>query len=189
MNAHSPAPKRPSARGVRVRDTISASYVKRLARFGLELPSIAGPEGSYLGYSKLGRSLYVSGQHPVSQGKPSYVGRVGREVSVEDAKAAAGLCALNVLAQLADGCAYNFDAVRRCVRVGVFVNAERGFSEHPFVADGASELILEVLGDRGRHARAAIGVASLSFDVPVEVDALFEVDLAPLRAARSEVLL
>jgi enamine deaminase RidA (YjgF/YER057c/UK114 family) len=172
-----------------VRGTISAFYANRLAKLGLELPPMGASAGSYLGYSISGCSIHVSGQVPVCQGKVGHVGQVGREVSIDDAQAAARLCALNVLAQLAHSCSYNFDAVRRCVRVGVFVNAQHGFSQHPIVANGASELILEVFGDRGRHARAVVGVASLPFGVPVEVEALFEIDLAAVGAVRSGVLL
>ena len=102
-----------------------------------------------------------------------YIGTVGKEITLDDGKAAARLCAINVLAQLraASG---DLDNVKRCVKLGVFVNAVPGFAQHPEVANGASELIVEVFGEAGRHARAAVGAGSLPRNVAVEVDAIFE---------------
>jgi enamine deaminase RidA (YjgF/YER057c/UK114 family) len=104
-----------------------------------------------------------------------YVGRVGDDLSLEDGKAAARLCAVNVLAQLKAACGGDLDRVRRCVKLGVFVNAVADFTQHPEVANGASDLVVEVFGDAGRHARAAVGAGSLPRGVGCEVEAVFEI--------------
>jgi enamine deaminase RidA (YjgF/YER057c/UK114 family) len=104
-----------------------------------------------------------------------YVGVVGKDLSLDDGRAAARLCAINVLAQLKAAVNGNLDRVRRCVRLGVFVNAVPEFTQHPEVANGASDLIQEVFGDAGRHARAAVGAGSLPRNVAAEVEAVFEI--------------
>ena len=104
-----------------------------------------------------------------------YVGIVGKDLSLEDGQAAARLCAINVLAQLKTAVGGNLDRVRRCVKLGVFVNAAPGFAQHPEVANGASDLIQDVFGDAGRHARAAVGAGSLPRNVAAEVEAVFEI--------------
>ena len=103
------------------------------------------------------------------------VGIVGKDLSLEDGQAAARLCAINVLAQLKTAVGGNLDRVRRCVKLGVFVNAAPGFAQHPEVANGASDLIQDVFGDAGRHARAAVGAGSLPRNVAAEVEAVFEI--------------
>jgi enamine deaminase RidA (YjgF/YER057c/UK114 family) len=120
-----------------------------------------------------GNLVFVSGQVTMAEGGLQYVGTVGKELSLEDGKAAARLCAINVLAQLR-AAAGDLDRVTRCVRLGVFVNAVPGFTQHPEVANGASDLIGDVFGDAGRHSRAAVGAGSLPRNVAVEVDAVFE---------------
>jgi enamine deaminase RidA (YjgF/YER057c/UK114 family) len=120
-----------------------------------------------------GNMVFISGQVTMADGGLQYVGIVGKELSLEDGKSAARLCAINVLAQLR-AAAGDLDRVRRCVRLGVFVNAVPGYAQHPEVANGASDLIVEVFGDAGRHSRAAVGAGSLPRNVAVEVDAVFE---------------
>jgi len=104
-----------------------------------------------------------------------YLGTVGSELSLEDGRAAARLCALNVVAQLNAALDGDLDRVKRCVKLGVFINAIPGFSQHPEVANGASDLIMEIFGDAGRHSRAAVGAGSLPRNVATEVEAIFEV--------------
>jgi enamine deaminase RidA (YjgF/YER057c/UK114 family) len=121
-----------------------------------------------------GKLVFISGQVTLAEGGLQYVGIVGKELSLEDGKAAARLCAINVLAQLRLAAGGNLDTVKRCVRLGVFVNAVPGFAQQPEVANGASDLIVEVFGDAGRHSRAAVGAGSLPRNVAVEVEAVFE---------------
>jgi enamine deaminase RidA (YjgF/YER057c/UK114 family) len=104
-----------------------------------------------------------------------YVGTVGKELTLEDGKAAARLCAVNVLAQAKAACGGDLDCVKRIVKVTVFVNAVPGFAQHPEVANGASDLFVEVFGDAGRHARAAVGAGSLPRNVATEVEAVIEI--------------
>ena len=110
----------------------------------------------------------------MAEGGLKYVGTVGKDLSLEDGKAAARLCAINLLAQLHRAAGGDLDTVKRCVRLGIFVNAVPGYTQHPEVANGASDLIVEVFGEAGRHSRAAVGAGSLPRNVAVEVDAVFE---------------
>ena len=103
------------------------------------------------------------------------LGKVGSKISVEDAKKAARLCAINLLAQVKAACEGDLQRVVRCVKLGVFVNGDADFTDHPIVANGASDLMVEVLGDAGKHARAAVGSGSLPLGVSVEIDAIFEI--------------
>jgi enamine deaminase RidA (YjgF/YER057c/UK114 family) len=147
----------------------------RLAQLGIELPTPPAPVASYVPYVVAGNLVYISGQVTMAEGGLKYVGVVGKELSLEDGKAAARLCAINVLAQLKAATGGNLDRVRRCVRLGVFVNAVPEYTQHPEVANGASDLIQEVFGDAGRHSRAAVGAGSLPRNVAAEVEAVFEV--------------
>lgn len=148
---------------------------KRLAELGIALPSPPAPVASYVPYVVTGNFVTISGQVTLAEGGLKYVGTVGSDLSLEDGKAAARLCAINVLAQLKAAVDGNLDRVRRCIRLGVFVNAISGFTQHPEVANGASDLIQEVFGEAGRHARAAVGAGSLPRNVAVEVEAMFEI--------------
>lgn len=145
----------------------------RLAELGIKLPDPPAPVASYVPYVVSGNLVFISGQVTMADGALQYVGTVGKEVSPEDGKAAARLCAINVIAQLR-AAAGDLDRVKRCIRLGVFVNAVPGYTQHPEVANGASDLIVEVFGDAGRHSRAAVGAGSLPRNVAVEVDAVFE---------------
>ena len=148
---------------------------KRLAELGIELPSPPAPVASYVPYVTVGNLVFISGQVTLADGGLKYVGIIGKDLSLEDGRAAARLCAINVLAQLKAAADGNLDRVRRCVKLGVFVNATPGFTQHPEVANGASDLIQDVFGDSGRHARAAVGAGSLPRNVAAEVEAIFEI--------------
>ena len=145
----------------------------RLAELNIKLPEPPAPVASYVPYVVSGNLVFISGQVTMADGGLQYVGTVGKELSLEDGKAAARLCAINALAQLR-AAAGDLDRVKRCVRLGVFVNAVPGFAQHPEVANGASDLIVEVFGDVGRHSRAAVGAGSLPRNVAAEVEAVFE---------------
>ncbi|HEV2560580.1 MAG TPA: RidA family protein [Rhizomicrobium sp.] len=147
----------------------------RLSALGITLPSPPAPVASYVPYVVSGNLVFISGQVTVGADGLKYVGIVGGDLSLEDGKAAARLCAINVLAQVKAACGGDLDRVKRCVKLGVFVNAVPGFAQHPEVANGASDLIVEVFGDAGRHARAAVGAGSLPRNVACEVEAVFEI--------------
>jgi len=147
----------------------------KLSSLGITLPTPAAPVANYVGFVKSGNQVFVSGQLPFEAGKLQFVGKVGAEISPEDAKKAARLCAIGILAQLKVACDGDLERVARCVKLGIFVNGIADFKDHPAVANGASDLMVEVLGDAGKHARAAVGSGSLPFGVAVEVDAIFEI--------------
>jgi enamine deaminase RidA (YjgF/YER057c/UK114 family) len=147
----------------------------KLATLGITLRTPAAPVANYVGFVKSGNHVFVSGQLPFENGKLAYIGKVGLEVSADDAKKAARLCAIGILAQLKVACEGNLDRVVSCIKLGIFVNGDANFKDHPAVANGASDLMVEALGDAGKHARAAVGSGSLPFGVAVEVDAIFEI--------------
>jgi enamine deaminase RidA (YjgF/YER057c/UK114 family) len=151
------------------------SIEAKLTSLGITLPTPAAPVANYVGFVKSGDQIFVSGQLPSQDGKLQFLGKVGSEVSPEDAKKAARICAINILAQLKVACEGNLERVVRCIKLGIFVNGDANFKDHPAVANGASDLMVEVLGDAGKHARAAVGSGSLPFGVSVEVDAIFEI--------------
>jgi enamine deaminase RidA (YjgF/YER057c/UK114 family) len=157
------------------KETIMAGKIEtRLAELGITLPTPPAPVASYVPYVISGKQVFISGQVTVTTDGLKYVGTVGKEITLEDGKAAARLCALNVLAQLKVACEGDFERVNRLVKVTVFVNAVPGFTQHPEVANGASDFFVEVLGDAGKHARAAVGAGSLPRNVATEVEAVFE---------------
>ncbi len=146
---------------------------ERLAELKLTLPAVAAPVGSYVPAMRSGPFVLTSGQLPVRDGKLVYTGKVAGDVSIEDAAYGARIAILNGLAaaaQAADG----LDAITRIVRVCVFVNSSPGFTEQPKVANGASDLLAEIFGDAGRHARSAVGVAELPLNATVEVELMVE---------------
>jgi len=147
----------------------------RLKELGIDLPSPPAPVASYVPYVVTGNLVFISGQVTLAADGLKYVGKVGADISLDDGKAAARLCAVNLLAQLKAACGGDLDRVRRCVKLGVFVNAIPDFTQHPEVGNGASDLIVAVLGDAGKHARAATGAGSLPRGVAVEVDGTFEI--------------
>ncbi|MFQ6394663.1 RidA family protein [Nocardia sp. KC 131] len=148
-------------------------WEKNLTRLGLTLPPVAAPVAAYIPAIRTGSLVYTSGQLPFVDGKLSVVGKVGAEVSIEEAKEAAKLCALNALAAVHD--LVGLDAVVRIVKVLGFVASAPGFGEQPVVINGASELFGEVFGDAGKHARSAVGVSELPRNTPVEVEIIAEV--------------
>ena len=151
-----------------------SSPAERLAALGLELPPVAAPVAAYVPAVRTGSHVYTSGQLPFVDGKLLVTGKVGGLVTLDDAAALARIAALNALAAVAS-VAGGLDAITRVVKVTCFVASAADFTGQPQVANGASELLLEVLGDAGRHARSAVGVAVLPLDSPVEVELIAEV--------------
>jgi enamine deaminase RidA (YjgF/YER057c/UK114 family) len=147
----------------------------RLVELGIELPQASSPVANYVPFTRSGNLVIVSGQVSVRNGKAEYIGKLGREISVAEGQQAARLCALNILAHLKNACGGDLDHVKRVLRLGGFVNCTPEFTEMPQVVNGASDLMVQVFGDAGKHARAAVGVASLPLGVAVEVEAMFEI--------------
>jgi enamine deaminase RidA (YjgF/YER057c/UK114 family) len=147
----------------------------RLKDLGIILPIPAIPQGAYVPWVRTGALLFLSGQITIGAKGLEYVGIVGGDINLEEAKRAARLAGLNVIAQAAMALDGDLDRVQRVVKVTGFVNATPGFTQHPEVINGASDLFVEVFGDAGRHARAAVGASSLPRNVAVEVEAVFEV--------------
>ena len=147
----------------------------RLKQLGITLPDAPAPAANYVPAVRSGNLLFVAGQVPVKDGKDQVVGKLGRDVTLEQGQLAARICAINIIAQAKTALAGDLDRVVRCVRVGGFVNAVPEFADHPKVLNGASDLMVEVFGEAGKHARAAVGCGSLPRNVAAEVDAIFEV--------------
>ncbi|OBA58784.1 LysR family transcriptional regulator [Mycobacterium sp. 1100029.7] len=145
----------------------------RLGQLGIALPDLVAPLASYVPAVQTGNLVYTSGQLPIVEGKLAGTGKVGAEVSPEDATALARTCALNALAAV--NALVGIDAVTRVVKVVGFVASAPGFNGQPGVINGASELLGEVFGEQGAHARSAVGVSELPLDAPVEVELIVEV--------------
>lgn len=148
----------------------------RLTELGITLPQAAAPAANYVPYVRTGNLVVISGQITLENGELKYVGRVGQDFSTEEAYEAAKLCGLNLIAQLKAACDGDLERVKRVVRLGGFVNCTSEFTDQPKVINGASDLMAEVFGDIGVHARAAVGVNSLPLGVAVEVEGMFEVE-------------
>ena len=147
---------------------------ERLAALGLTLPPVVPPVAAYVPAVRTGTYVYTSGQLPMVNGKLPAVGKVGDEVSAQDAAGMARTCALNALAAAASA-AGGLEAIRRIVKVTGFVASAPGFGGQAQVINGASELLIEVFGEDGKHSRSAIGVAELPLNAPVEVELIAEV--------------
>ena len=145
----------------------------RLGQLGVALPQVVAPLASYVPAVRTGNLVYTSGQLPMEAGSLARTGKVGAEVSPEDGKVLARICALNALAAVDS--LVGIDAVTRVVKVVGFVASAPGFNGQPSVINGASDLLAEVFGDNGVHARSAVGVAELPLDAPVEVELIVEV--------------
>ena len=148
---------------------------KRLQELGIELPAAAAPAANYVPWVITGNLVFVAGQITFWNGELKYLGKVGADLTLEDGQAAARLCALNIIAQVREACGGDLDRVVRCVKLGGFVNCNPDFTDQPKVMNGASDLLVDVFGDKGKHARFAVATPSLPLGVSVEVDALFEI--------------
>ena len=146
----------------------------RLGELGITLPTPAAPAANYVPWVRTGNLVFVSGQLPMGPKGIEHVGRLGADTDVDAGRAAARLCGINLIAQV-KAAVGDLDRVVRVVKLTGFVNATPDFGDHPKVINGASDLMVEVFGERGRHSRAAVGAGSLPFGVAVEVEAVFEV--------------
>jgi enamine deaminase RidA (YjgF/YER057c/UK114 family) len=148
----------------------------KLAELGITLPPSVLPAANYVPYVVSGNFVSISGQLPMKDGKPQDIGKVGREFTVEQGQGTARLCGVNILSHLKAACGGDLSKVKRCVRLGVFVNSTEDFTDQPKVANGISDMMVAIFGKEiGSHSRAAVGVSQLPFGVAVEVEALFEI--------------
>ncbi len=148
---------------------------RRLDELGITLPKAANPVANYVPFVVTENLVFVSGQGAVGPKGLEYLGRIGDGLTVDDGQKSARMCALNLIAQLKEACGGDLDRVRRCVRLGGFVNCADDFTDQPKVINGASDLMVAVFGDAGRHARTAVGVNVLPLGLSVEVDGVFEI--------------
>jgi len=149
---------------------------EKLQELGITIPEAAAPVANYVGWVRSGNLVITAGQIPLQDGEVRFTGKVGADISIEDAARAAQLCAINCIAQARAALDGDLDRVRRVVKLTGFVNAATDFADHPRVINGASDFMVAVFGDAGRHARSAVGAGSLPLNVAVEVEAIFEVE-------------
>lgn len=147
----------------------------RLTAAGITLPEAAAPAANYVPYVISGNLLYLSGQLPIEGGKIAVTGLLGADVPLEDGQRAAQLCAINILAQAKAALGGDLGRITRVIKLNGFVASAPGFVEQHLVINGASNLIADILGDAGKHARAAVGMAALPLNAAVEIDAIMEI--------------
>ena len=153
---------------------MAGNIEQRLADLGIELPEAASPAANYIPYVVTGNLVFVAGQITLWNGEIKYKGRVGDDLSVDDGYQAARLCGLNLLAQVREAAGGDLDRVNRVVKLGGFVNSTPDFTDQPEVVNGASDLMVEVFGEAGKHARFALSAGALPRNVAVEIDGIFE---------------
>jgi len=146
-----------------------------LKKLGIILPNPATPAANYLPYNISGNQIYISGQLPLKDGVVVHEGKMGQDKTLKEGQEAAKLCAINIIAALNKACNGDLEKVKRCVKLGIFINSTSDFTDSPKVANGASDLMVKVFGEVGKHARFALGVACLPKNALVEIDAIFNV--------------
>jgi enamine deaminase RidA (YjgF/YER057c/UK114 family) len=154
---------------------MSCAIERRLAELGIELPQPSRPGANYVPFTRSGNLLFLTGQLSQWNGERRFIGKLGREFGIEDGRQAARLSALNLIAHLRVALSGDLDRLSRCLRITGYVNCLGSFTDQSKVIDGASDLFVRVFGEAGRHARLAIGVAALPYDVAVEVEGIFAV--------------
>lgn len=147
---------------------------KKLNDMGIKIPDAPKPLASYIPVTKVGNLVFTAGQIPMANGELKFKGKVGKDISLEDSIKAAQLCTVNCLSVI-KSVANNLDNIKRIIKVTVFVNSDDGFTDQPKVANGASDLLVKVFGDNGKHVRSAVGVNELPIDSAVEIEMIVEV--------------
>ena len=155
---------------------MAGSIDAKLKELGIEVPEPAAPVANYVPFVAVGKLVFISGQVPLVDGKPQYIGKVGTTFSVEEGQQAARICAINLIAQMRAAAGGDLDKIKRVVRLGGFVNSTPDFTQQPSVVNGASDVMVEVFGDKGKHCRTAVSAGALPLDVAVEVDAVIELE-------------
>ncbi len=153
---------------------MTGKTAQRLAELGIELPQAPAPAANYIPFVVTGNLVFVAGQLPVLNGEVQFKGRIGENMDIDEGYQAARLCGLNLIAQAEAAAGGDLDKIKRVVKLGGFVSATPDFTDHPKVVNGASDLMADVFGEAGKHARFAVGAASLPLGVSVEVDGVFE---------------
>jgi enamine deaminase RidA (YjgF/YER057c/UK114 family) len=149
-------------------------FEEKINQMGITIPEVVKPLAAYIPAMQVGNLVMTSGQVPISEGKVKYIGKVGRELSEEEGKEAAKLCALNCLSAIKSVIG-SLDKIKRVVKLTVFVSSAEGFTAQPKVANGASEFIGEIFGDAGKHVRSAVGVSELPLNSAVEIEMIVEI--------------
>tara|TARA_Y100000739_G_C20343540_1_gene344415 strand:- start:56 stop:520 length:465 start_codon:yes stop_codon:yes gene_type:complete len=147
-------------------------FEKNIKDLDIEIPEINPPLANYIPAKKVGNLLFISGQAPVKNGKFPYLGKVGVDLTEEDGIKAAELCAINIIAALKYSIEGNWDNLDTFVKIGGFVNCTSEYTDHPKIINGASDLIVKIFGERGRHSRFAVGSNSLPLNISVEIEAV-----------------
>jgi enamine deaminase RidA (YjgF/YER057c/UK114 family) len=147
----------------------------RLKALGIALPAPAPAAANYVPFVKAGPFVHISGQVPFTADGLAYQGKLGDDYGVEEGQACARICAINIIAQIKAACDGDLERVQQIVKLGGFVNCTPDFADHPKVINGASDLMVDVFAEKGRHARFAVGAPSLPFDVAVEIDAVVQI--------------
>jgi len=150
------------------------SIYENLKKLNIEIPKPPDPVGAYVAYKKTSNLLFISGQISIDANGNIIKGKLGKELSIDQGKAAAKLCAINIIAQAKKACDERLETIRNCIKLTGYVNSTNEFNDQPKVINGASEIISAVFGENGKHTRAAISANSLPLDAAVEVDAIFE---------------
>jgi enamine deaminase RidA (YjgF/YER057c/UK114 family) len=150
-------------------------FEEKLKQLGITIPETVKPLAAYIPAMQIGNLVMTSGQVPISAGAVKYSGKVGKELSEEEGKAAAKLCALNCLSAIKSVIG-SLDKIKRVVKLTVFVSSAEGFTAQPKVANGASEFIVEIFGEAGKHVRSAVGVSELPLNSAVEIEMIVELN-------------
>ena len=150
------------------------SIYENLRKLNIEIPKPPDPVGAYVAYKKTSNLLFISGQISIDANGNITKGKLGKELSIEQGRAAAKLCAINIIAQAKKACDEKLETIKNCIKLTGYVNSTNDFNDQPKVINGASEIISAVFGENGKHTRAAISANSLPLDAAVEIDAIFE---------------
>ena len=150
------------------------SIYENLRKLNIEIPKPPDPVGAYVAYKITSNLLFISGQISIDANGNITKGKLGKELSIEQGRAAAKLCAINIIAQAKKACNEKLETIRNCIKLTGYVNSTNDFNDQPKVINGASEIISAVFGEKGKHTRAAISANSLPLDAAVEIDAIFE---------------
>ena len=148
---------------------------ENLAKLNLKIPEAQKPLGSYVAHKKIGNLVFVSGQISIDEKGHIIKGKVGKDLSIEEAQKAAKLCVLNIISQIKDACNGDLNRVKNCVKICGFVNSSSDFYDQPKIINGASDLLVNIFGEQGKHARFAVGSNSLPMNISVEIDAKIKI--------------
>ena len=149
---------------------------KKIKELKLILPKMANPIANYLPFKISKNIAYISGQAPIIDGKIKFSGKIGDNLSIEDGIEAAKLCCMNILSIIKYACNNDWDNFNEIIKLGGFVNCTNNFTDHPKIINGASDLLIKILGERGKHARFAVGSNSLPLDIAVEIEAVVSIN-------------